>query len=242
MEDVLKIAVCEDTKADEEKLLNIIESSGIHTECSVFRSGEELVQAYRPNEYDLILSDIYMSGITGVEAIAKIRQIDRTVPVAFITTSTEHALEGYRLSVLKYIEKPYTEEDIEGILKLALMEKNNAPALFIQRNRKSERIALNKIVFLEQKTHQLYIHLKGGESIQVYEKLSSFSDQLEEQGFFVPHKSYAVNLSYVRYVDSELKCFVMQSGENVPIRRESMSKAKKVLEQLLFETTRRISE
>ncbi|MDD3252807.1 MAG: LytTR family DNA-binding domain-containing protein [Lachnospiraceae bacterium] len=238
----LNIAICEDTHSEEEKLLALLPKCSIPTSCTVFTSGEALLEAYQPQAFDLLLMDIYMGGITGVETIAKIRETDGEVPVAFITTSTDHTLESYRLSALKYIEKPFKQKDIEDILELALLKKSNAPSLMIQRNGSTEKIPFSQILYLEQQTHQLNIYLKNRETVLIYEKLSALLPELARQDFFSSHKSFAVNLSFVRYIDTELKCFVMQNGKNIPIRRESMGKAKKALENFLFHKTRGISQ
>ena len=238
----LKIAICEDTHSEEEKLLAIINKSDIKASCTVFTSGEALLKVYEPQAFDLLLMDIYMVGITGVETVSKIREIDEDIPIAFITTSTDHTLESYRLSALKYIEKPFKQKDIEEILTLAQLKKSNVPSLIIKRNGKAEKIPFSQILYLEQQTHQVNIYLKNKDTVQIYEKLSVLLPQLEEQAFFSPHKSFSVNISFVRFIDMELKCFVMQNNKNVPIRRESMAKAKKALENFLFHKTRGISK
>ena len=237
----LKIAICEDTHSEEEKLLAILNKSDIPTSSTVFTSGEALLKAYEPQAFDLLLMDIYMGGITGVETVSKIREIDEDIPVAFITTSTDHTLESYRLSALKYIEKPFKQKDVEEILTLAQLKKSNVPALIIKRNGIAEKIPFSQILYLEQQTHQVNVYLKNKDTVKIYEKLSVLLPQLEEQNFFSPHKSFSVNISFVRFIDMELKCFVMQNNKNVPIRRESMAKAKKALENFLFNKTRGIS-
>lgn len=237
----LKIAICEDTHSEEEKLLAILNKSDIKASCTVFTSGEALLKAYEPQAFDLLLMDIYMGGITGVETVSKIREIDEDIPVAFITTSTDHTLESYRLSALKYIEKPFKQKDVEEILTLAQLKKSNVPALIIKRNGIAEKIPFSQILYLEQQTHQVNVYLKNKDTVKIYEKLSVLLPQLEEQNFFSPHKSFSVNISFVRFIDMELKCFVMQNNKNVPIRRESMAKAKKALENFLFNKTRGIS-
>lgn len=238
----LKIAICEDTHSEKEKLLALLNKSAVPTSCTVFTNGEDLLKTYEPQAFDLLLMDIYMDGMTGVEAVSKVREIDEDIPVAFITTSTDHALESYRLSALKYIEKPFKQKDVEEILKLAQLKKSHVPALMIKRNGKAEKIPFSQILFFEQQTHQLNIYLKNGDTVQIYEKLSTLLPQLAAQDFFSPHKSFSVNLSFVRFIDTKLKCFVMQNNKNVPIRRESMSKAKKTLEGFLFHRTRGLSK
>ena len=56
--------------------------------CTQFGSSEELLEAFRPGKFDLLLMDIYMDGMTGVEAVQKIREMDDAIPIAFTTTST----------------------------------------------------------------------------------------------------------------------------------------------------------
>ena len=108
MDEPLNIAICEDSPEDEKILLDILKDASIPSIPTVFRSGEDLLRDYEPLTYDLLLSDIYMTGITGVETVSRIRQVDEEIPVAFVTSSPDHTLESHRLSVLKYIEKPYS--------------------------------------------------------------------------------------------------------------------------------------
>lgn len=237
MEEPLRVAICEDETPDAERLLSILNTSFIKTDCTVFKNAESLLKVYQPNKFDLLLTDIYMDQMTGVEAVTKIREIDRNLPIAFITTSTDFALESYRLSVLQYIEKPFKKEELYNILELALMKKRNVPSLIIQKHGKEQKIPYSRIIYLEQHTHQLLIHLTDGTSISIYEKLSNLLPELENRDFFSSHKSFSVNLEYVDMIDTDLKCFVMSDGKNVPIRRETMSKAKQALKKYLFEHT-----
>ena len=237
MDEPLNILVCEDSPSDEETLLQILRSSNIPNRATVFHSGEELLAAYEPMQYDLLLSDIYMGGITGVEMVQRLRQVDDVLPVAFVTTSDEFALESYRLSALKYIEKPYRQREIQEILDLAKMKRDSAPSLIVHKNGKEMGVPFERILYVEQQTHQVTVMKRDGEEATMYDRLSQLRPQLEENGFVCPHKSFAVNLRYVTAVDSEFKCFVLTSGKKIPIRRESMCKARKAFENYLFQKT-----
>ena len=243
MQSTLRVAVCEDTKADEDNLLALLEACPIPTCCTVFKSSSDFFKAYRPQTFDLLLADIYLGDKqpAGIEIVSRLREQGDTIPVAFITSCLDFTLESYRLSALKYIEKPFKQSDLEDILNLALLKKNSAPSFCFQKNRREERIPFSQILYFEQQKHQLFIHLQDGSILQIYDKLSAFLDQLETQHFFSPHKSFAVNLAFVCGIDHELRCFVMQNGENIPIRRESLSPAKKALETFLFTRTRGLS-
>ena len=182
------------------------------------------------------------SELTGIDTIRLIRKKDKDIPVAFVTTSKDYALESYRLSAMKYIEKPYSKESIEDILHLAVLKKNDAPALFVQRNGIVERVPLANILYMEQQMHKVLIYLKSKNTLEIYGKLSELEKQLPENLFFILHKSFAVNLSFVRFINMEIKCFVMENNTNVPIKRELLTKSKKALEDYLYERTRRLTE
>lgn len=241
MIEMLKIAICEDTKEEEEKLTSILKEVNTANEYQIFHSGEEFLELFQPHEYDLLLMDIYMEGISGIETVEKVRETDSDVAVAFVTTSQDFALQSYRLSALKYIEKPYQKKDIEEILQLAKIKKESVPKLIIYKNGKEERIIFRNILYIEAQGRHLMIHLKTGEAIQITEKLTSLLPQLENQPFFHSHKSYCVNLEYIMYIDQELKCFVLENNVNIPIRRESFTEAKKEFEKYIFNKTRGIS-
>lgn len=239
MSDVLKIAVCEDETAQRNRLLALLDESSIKNIYSVFENGEKLLNVFEQGKYDLILMDIYMdSELTGVEVIRLIREKDKNIPVAFVTTSKEHTLESYRLSAIKYIEKPYSKESIEDTLYLALLKKQDVPSLLVQKNRSLQKIPFADIIYIEQQVHKIFICLNNTEDVYIYGKLSDLNEQLPEEQFFIPHKSFVVNLSFVRYIDTELKCFAMGNHTNVPIRRELLTKAKNTLENYLFDSTR----
>lgn len=236
--EVLNIAVCEDDPNEQKNIMDILNEMPLNINPTLFKRGEELLSVYRPNAFDLLLMDIYMDGMSGIETVKEIKKIDNNVPIAFISASTAHTLESYRLSALKYIEKPLNKKDIEDILKLALMNKNNIPSLRIYINRSEEKIPFSNILYLEQLKRKVSIYLKDGTIIQIYGKLSDLMPQLSEHNFICTHKSFCVNLAFVRHINRELKCFVIENGVNVPIRRESMSDSKRKYEDFLFNKTR----
>ena len=238
MDTPLKIAVCEDSPEDQEILSAILKSCPIANVPAFFSSGEQLLKVYAPLTYDLVLSDIYMGGISGVELVKQIRETDPEIPIGFITSSRDFALESYRLDVLKYIEKPYRAQEIQSILQLAKMNRDSAPALILIRSGREQRVRFSQILFLEQQTHYVNISLLDGSRVSGYEKLSALVAQLQRPEFYSPHKSYYVNLNHVRSLDGELRCFLMADGSRIPIRRESLSEAKKVLEEHLFQKAR----
>lgn len=234
----IRIAICDDLPEERKMLVSLLEHSSIPAAYSQFKSSEELLEVFHPGKFDLLLMDIYMEGMTGVEAVQKIREMDDAIPIAFTTISTEHTLESYRLSVLKYLEKPVRQKDVNDLLRLVRLQKESAPRLVVQQNGETQKLLLSEILYLEQKAHHVLLTLKGGGDLQLYGKLSDLLLQLEGKPFFCPHKSYCVNLAFVRGINVEYQCYEMADGKNVPISRPNRSKAKRAYEDFLFARTR----
>lgn len=236
--ETLAIAICDDLPEEREKLLSLLERCPVPTACTQFGSGEELLEVFRQGMFDLLLVDIYMKGMTGVDAVRKIRETDAHIPVAFITTSTEHTLESYRLSVLKYLEKPVRQKELDDLLRLVRLQKESVPRLVVQQNGETHRFLLTEIMYLEQKGHHVALTMKGGETFRLYGKLSALMPQLEGHPFFSTHKSFCVNLAFVRGINEEYHCCEMANGAYVPISRPNRWKTKKAFEDFLFARAR----
>jgi DNA-binding LytR/AlgR family response regulator len=239
--DALRIAVCEDREDDQKRLGEILRNiRKMEITASFFSSGEDLLRDFSPRSFDLILLDIYMTGMTGIETCAKIRDKDPDVPVAFITTSLEHALESYRLSAIGYIEKPCQQKDIEKLIQVVVRIRANRPSLVIQKRNEILRIPTADIEFLEQKLHQVMIVCSDGRTVSIYGKISELLPQLDADIFCQPLKSYCVNLEYVCSIDRNLRSFIMQNGTAIPIRREDFARIKRIYEQYIFRKAREL--
>ena len=238
--ETIRIAVCEDREEDRERLRKILCRTGVPDGQAVFfDSGEALLRAFSAGSYDLLLLDVYIGGMSGIDTLTRIREADPEVPAAFLTNSTEFALESYRLNALGYLLKPVKEKDILRMMDIATKMKRNAPALIVRKDRRSLRLPLKDIQYLEQRLHQVRIVRGDGSSVQIYGKLAELLSQLDSGQFLLIHKSYCVNLDFVRGINPDLRCFFMKDRTSIPIRRESYAEAKRTFENYLFRQVRK---
>lgn len=236
--ETLKIAVCEDLEQERELLVNILSESQFPTQVQIFTNGEDFIKNFQAYKYDLILMDIFMDKMTGIDVITKIRKIDTDVPVAFVTSSLDFALESYRLDAVKYIEKPATKKAVEETLKLANSKRLEVENLIVRTGYAANTYPLKRIIYLEQNGHNAIIHLTGGEKVSLSKKITDLEDQLEGKTFFRCHKSYIVNFDFVKSIDKELMIFTMTQGDNIHISRKLFWDLKKAFGNYLFTKTR----
>ncbi|WP_232285829.1 response regulator [Aquimarina agarilytica] len=111
-----KVLIVEDNKINQLITRKILEKNKIV--CEVADNGEIAVEKAENFSYDLILMDIHMPGISGVEATKRIRKFDMRTPVIALTAVTlaDHMDEFYANGITDVIPKPYKTE--EFFLKL----------------------------------------------------------------------------------------------------------------------------
>lgn len=120
----LNILVVEDNKINQMITKKILEKNKIN--CSVADNGEDAVKLAKENQYDLILMDIHMPGISGIEATQQIREFKESIPIIALTAVTidENLDDFYKAGFNEIISKPFkTEEFFEKIYRTLQSQK-----------------------------------------------------------------------------------------------------------------------
>lgn len=239
MDKLLRIAVCEDNSEDMKLLISCIAGSNMNIRWDEFFSGDDLLKEFLPGKYDIIFLDIYMNGMQGMDAATEIRKADRTVTLVFTTTSTEHALESYRLKAASYLEKPVKREDVREVLSLVLAKRNTAAYITLLIKGANRSLPVDGILYFELQNHAVVVHTYA-ETLRTSQtvKLNHIEPMLPDY-YFRCHHSYIVNLRYVKEIDKELSVFIMQNNSRVHIRRRDLQKAVRTYENTLFAGARR---
>jgi DNA-binding NtrC family response regulator len=101
---------------DEEKMQHLLSIMLVRQGYSVDRAGDGLsaLEMIKANPYDMVISDIRMPGMDGMELLSAIKELDIPCPVVFITAyaTVDSAVESMRRGVADYITKPFDEERI----------------------------------------------------------------------------------------------------------------------------------
>ena len=117
----IKILVVEDNKINQmitKKILNKMQLN-----CDVVDNGEEAVDLVKNNHYDVVLMDIHMPGISGIEATKMIRTFDRDLKIFALTAVTieDKMHEFEEAGFDDIISKPFKQDDFEKKLFKAVI-------------------------------------------------------------------------------------------------------------------------
>jgi len=129
--DALQILVVEDSKPLREMLVHVLKEDG--TQVDAAKDGRDALDKFQGASYDLIITDLNMPEMTGIELIRKVRQQDELVEFIIITgyASLESAVEAIKAGAFDYIIKPFKVEELQVAVrnvrdKILLKKRNEA--------------------------------------------------------------------------------------------------------------------
>lgn len=105
------VLIVEDNKINQMITKKILERKKMI--CSVVDNGTDAIKQVQDNNFDIVLMDIHMPGISGIEATQKIREFNDTIPVIALTAVTieENLEDFYKAGFNEFIPKPFNAED-----------------------------------------------------------------------------------------------------------------------------------
>lgn len=216
---MLKIAICDDEEYQRIQITTMIEKAlefkNIKYLIFHYKSGEDLLQA--KFEINLYFLDICMDKLNGIDTAKKIRIINKNAIIIFITVLKEYVFQAFDVKAFHYILKPISEEKLREVLYSALSELNDTDSFIIAKTiNQCTKIFIKDILYIESQLRKIKIHTTS-DIIEYYYKLSAIESELKDLNFFKCHKSYIVNLKYVKSYDNVF--ITLKTGEKIYISK-----------------------
>jgi len=216
------IALCDDEAVFADDLSatvkGILDELCIPFTLDVFSSCEALWDVLRdkPDVYQLLLLDIMMSGMNGLELARTIRRQNDKVTIVFITSTPDFALQGYEVHAFHYLLKPISRKALKTILEHDSHHTAQLNTMIVREGTVFRQLDFDKINFLETQGRKVAVYL-GDKTILISGKLPEMENQLPKNRFVRCHQSFILNMDKVaelRYGEA-----VMNNGKRVPVSR-----------------------
>jgi DNA-binding NtrC family response regulator len=119
-----KILVVDDEKIVRESLFHWFQEEGYQVETA--EDGETALRIFDKNKFDLLLVDMKMPGMSGLELLSKIKEIDKDTIVILITAfaSVPTAIKALKDGAYDYVTKPVDPDELEHLVKKALEQRS----------------------------------------------------------------------------------------------------------------------
>ena len=215
-----RICICDDENASSSYLSELTaawaKARGHAVRQAVYPSAEAMLFAYSAGSAaDILLLDIEMPGLNGVELARRIRQEDSVVQIIFVTGYMDYLADGYDVEALHYLLKPIDTEKLDAVLDRAVERlAQRQESLLVEANGCVHRLPLHEIRWAEVQGN--YTTLHAGQDYTLKKPLKDLEARLDNS-FFRTGRSYIVNLRFVQSVSKTQ--VALTDGSKVPLYR-----------------------
>jgi two-component system LytT family response regulator len=211
------------------------------------KSGVEAIRKYKP---DLILLDIKMDDGTGFDLLEQIQPID--FKVIFITAYDQYAVKAFKFSALDYLLKPLDPDELVLAVEKALktvqkdfltqlenlrdhlsLENKSHKKIIIKTFDNIHLVPVDEILYCESDGSYTTVHILNQEKIIVSAYLKDYEEMLSDSGFFRVHKSYLINLGFIRRFEKAEGGYIILEGDvKIPVASRKREQLMEMFEKL----------
>ena len=238
----MRIAIVDDLAAERALLKDRLEQQlhrrNVQADILEYESGETFLEAARKAPFTAAFLDIYMDGMTGMEAAKKLRETNTDCLLVFTTTSTDHALEGFQVRAFHYLVKPFSEAELSGLLDEMLAKlPRPEPVLTVKVDGSDIHLRYRDIISAEHFAHIINIRTTAGKTLAMRQSFKAFTEPLKKDPrFFVCGRGAIINMENA--ADFQDAAFCMTDGSRVYVSQELLKAARQAFMEFLLQRGR----
>ena len=220
---MVTIAICDDEEIQRNLLKKLVEAWAAGRNhalrVSLFASGKELLEAWKKERCDIVLLDIQMPDMDGMDAARRLRETDGQTGIFFVTGYEDYLVQGYEVEAFRYLIKPVSEEKLRAALDQFLKKRGGQKRVLMAETPDGvRRVDAEEICYMEAFAHSCELHTLS-ECITVKSGISALEKEAVRLGvpLFRCHRSYAVNIAQVRAIEREAA--LLSDGSRIPVSR-----------------------
>lgn len=177
---------------------------------------ERFLQDYHA-QYDIILMDIEMPGISGMDAAERIRESDENTILIFVTQMAQYAVKGYQVDAMDFMVKPIEYYSLVLVMRKALrrVRRRNSDVITVHQRDRDVMVRMSDIIYIEVLDHYLTYHTRNG-SFDVLRSLQNAERELDPALFYRCNRCYLINVGCITAVG---KTTVTVAGREIEVSR-----------------------
>lgn len=238
---MFQIAVCDDEPLLLEEIKketeNCLREQKIFSIISVFTKGENLLYEIEDGaSFDLLLLDIELPGLSGMDLARNIRRLLPHSLILFITAHYKYAIDAYELDIFRYIPKNQLRERLPHALvdAVSVLEIQNTESYLISNQNRMERIPLKDVLYIMRDGKNAVFHLRNQQETSLCEyrirkTLAEIYGELDREYFLFVDRGCIVNLHHISGI-AGAECELID-GTRLPVAQSRMTELKKKLNE-----------
>ena len=240
----MNLAIVDDSIKEMEKLSAILKDyagkKGLTIKIEYYESAEDLLKKYAASKFYCIFLDIFMGGITGIEAARRIRKLDNNVNIVFLTGSAEHMAEAFDVHAFHYLLKPDNNKALEKSV-FHLMDdltKKFFPSLSLHfaYEKKEYHMPVSQILYVKSSNHNLEIANMNGNLYLPRMTFSAAYDLLKNDSRFLQiNRGIVVNMDRIKsLMTQDSKTCVVEGDICLPVNVRDCKRIAEIRQNYIF--------
>lgn len=204
---MIRIAIVEDEPTERDRikvyLEEIAQEDQTQFDIEQYSSGMAFVMSGM-KDYDLVLMDIDMPNLNGIETAKALRKVDQSATLIFVTNMAQYAISGYEVNAVDFILKPVNRYSFAIKIKRAISRtaKKNDNAIQIKMDGTIFLVHMYQIMYLEVDGHYVIFHTTQGD-YKEYTTLKLAQKRINSSHFVQCNQSFLINMKYIESVSRE---------------------------------------
>lgn len=240
----MKVLIVDDEAPARDRLNHMVSSIDSMETSGEASNGLEAVRMVQDSHPDVVLMDIRMPGMDGLEAARHLSEMDEPPAIIFTTAYSEHALEAYDANAVDYLVKPIRQEKLEkSLAKARKLTKAQIAALNIETNNTGrshicarirgnlELIPVDEIVYFQADQKYITVRHLGGE-VLIEDALKNLETEFEDRLIRI-HRNALVSTNYItgmeKNIDGRFVVTFKQVDDKLEISRRHVAEVRKFL-------------
>ena len=229
---MVRIAICDDDKETvvlhEDIVKRSLQACGIGYEITTYTQSSNLLYDITDDHffYDLILLDIEMPDVTGMEISERIKPYLSNVKIIFVTSHIEYAIDAFELSIFRYVPKNILDSRlVSAVVDAAkLIELETDREYVIQAAGRMEKIPYKDIFYVQRDGGKNSMIVSSMGTSKVRKSLQQVFEELNTPEFIFIDRGYIVNIIQIMKISDGMA--YLKNGETLPISRSHLQEVK----------------
>ena len=229
---MIRIGVVDDEKMFRDRIseivVNVLKGEQVQTEIKKYADGTHFFEALSAGEtFDILLADIQMAGMDGMELGRRIRRNSPGMYIICITSYEEYAAESYRIEAFQYILKQDLESRLPGVIReLAYrLEEQEQEYRIVGNSVEKVKLFYKNIIYLYKSKGAKYVNYVTEEGIfRERISLESLLKELDSKIFIPVERGYVVNMKRICRISGDT--LYLEKGYQVQVSRARLTMVK----------------
>lgn len=240
----MKILIVDDEKPARERLMRLIEGMPDHKVVAEAANGVEAIKKYDETEADIVLMDIRMPHMDGMEAAAHLSEQDQPPAIIFTTAYSDHALKAFESHAVDYLLKPIRKERLKEALNATqrvtraqlnkVAKSTNQPGrthICVRQRGNLELIPVDNILYFFAEHKYVTLRHTGGETL-IEDSLVNLEKEFGER-FLRIHRNCIIAARELNGLektgDSSFSVTLKSADDKMEVSRRHLANIRKII-------------